>query len=120
MSNPISSPGDPLFYLHHTWLDKIWWDWQAQDLSSRLYDISGRNTQDPDQCFPPHPAPGQPCHTPPPRPELIANDGDPGNVTTLNHVLDMMGIIPNVTIEAVMDIGNPLMCYEYVEPEAEQ
>lgn len=43
MSNPISSPGDPIFYLHHTWLDKIWWDWQAQDLPRRLTEIEGRN-----------------------------------------------------------------------------
>jgi tyrosinase len=43
MLDPIASPGDPLFYLHHTWLDKIWWDWQALDLEKRLTDISGPN-----------------------------------------------------------------------------
>jgi tyrosinase len=43
MSNPISSPGDPLFYLHHTWLDKIWWDWQKQNLSVRLTEMGGPN-----------------------------------------------------------------------------
>lgn len=30
MLNGVSSPGDPLFYLHHTWLDKVFWDWQAR------------------------------------------------------------------------------------------
>lgn len=47
LANPVSSPGDPLFYLHHTWLDKVWWDWQAIDPKSRLYDIGGTNEQDP-------------------------------------------------------------------------
>jgi len=45
---------------------------------------------------------------------LLKRDGDPGNVTTLNHVLNMMGVIPNATIADVMDIGGPLLCFEYV------
>lgn len=43
MLNGVSSPGDPLFYLHHTWLDKIWADWQARDKAKRILDISGTN-----------------------------------------------------------------------------
>jgi tyrosinase len=43
-------------------------------------------------------------------------DGDPGNITTLNHVLNMYGNGPNRTIEEVMDIWNGVLCYEYVEP----
>ena len=43
MLNPISSPGDPLFYLHHAWLDQLWWFWQKDDLSRRLTDMGGRN-----------------------------------------------------------------------------
>lgn len=40
--------------------------------------------------------------------------GDPGNVTTLGHILNMGGIIPNRTILEVMDIRNRFLCYEYV------
>src|SRR5687767_3193593 len=47
MMNPISSPGDPLFYMHHTWLDKLWWDWQALDLDERLTAMGGSNTMNP-------------------------------------------------------------------------
>lgn len=147
MLNPISSPGDPLFYLHHTWLDKVWWDWQNLNISSRLYDISGRNVQDPNQKFPPGfpfppgngtgfpgfpfppgngtgfppfpfpPGNGSPGGSPFPRARLGKRDGDPGNVTTLDHVLNMFGVIPNTTIREVMDTRKGMLCYEYVEPD---
>ena len=41
VQNLASSPGDPLFYLHHAYIDKLWWEWQSRNLSTRLTDISG-------------------------------------------------------------------------------
>ncbi|MCJ1342432.1 hypothetical protein MMC31_000616 [Peltigera leucophlebia] len=41
MGDVYSSPGDPLFYLHHAQVDRIWAIWQAQDPSTRQYAISG-------------------------------------------------------------------------------
>ena len=29
MANPVFSPNDPLFWLHHAFIDKTWADWQA-------------------------------------------------------------------------------------------
>lgn len=56
----------------------------------------------------------------PPRPSHIPKptgaDGDPGTETTLTHVLNMYGNGPNRTIAEVMDIGNAILCYEYVDP----
>ena len=136
MMNPISSPGDPLFYLHHTYLDKLWHDWQTRYLPGSLTDITARNI--PDLCrlppmvnntaeFPfPRPPPPGPVQWPvPPTPdawcpppefefEFPEMVGDPGNMTTLGHVLSMKGIVPNVTVGEVMDIGGPFLCYEYV------
>lgn len=43
MGNGVSSPGDPLFWLHHTWLDKLLWDWQAKDRTKRTTTITGTN-----------------------------------------------------------------------------
>lgn len=41
-------------------------------------------------------------------------DGDPANVTTLNHNLWMLGLIPNTTVGEVMDLGGDLICAEYI------
>jgi tyrosinase len=47
MLNPYSSPADPLFYLHHGNLDRLWWQWQRVDRATRMFDISGPTTQRP-------------------------------------------------------------------------
>lgn len=131
MVDPIASPGDPIFYLHHTWLDKVFWEWQALDLPARLTDIGGRTVQGrPDfggggngtrppfewggppggsSWFPPPGAFIPPDWLPPQIPQ-----GNPGNETTLTQVLNMLGVIESATIADVMDIGGPLLCYEYV------
>ncbi|KAJ3071744.1 hypothetical protein HDU98_004875 [Podochytrium sp. JEL0797] len=38
--NPSFSPNDPLFYLHHVFVDKVWWRWQ-QSCPSYLTDYEG-------------------------------------------------------------------------------
>jgi len=43
MVNVQLSPGDPLFWLHHTWLDSLWWKWQSQNVQSRIKDMTGPN-----------------------------------------------------------------------------
>ena len=65
--------------------------------------MGGQNIQDPKHAFP---------DAPPNPPRL---DGDPGNTTTLDHVLNMSGIVPNITIRDVMDIRSGFLCYKYVE-----
>ncbi len=42
MVNTRLSAGDPLFYLHHAWIDRLWWNWQVKD-PARLLEIGGEN-----------------------------------------------------------------------------
>jgi hypothetical protein len=46
----ITSAGDPLFMMHHGFVDKMWFDWQSQN-KSRLTAIGGLNAQDPNLGF---------------------------------------------------------------------
>lgn len=36
MGNPVFSPNDPLFWLHHTFIDRVWSRWQANRLADQL------------------------------------------------------------------------------------
>jgi hypothetical protein len=33
----FTSPGDPLFYLHHGMIDRTWWIWQSLDKKTRYH-----------------------------------------------------------------------------------
>jgi tyrosinase len=106
MLDVAGSPGDPLFFLHHTYLDRIWWQWQQANLSSRLTDMDGRNVASDSYI-------AQNNFTYPTA-AILDYNGDPGNVTTLNHTLWMVGLIPNATVGDVMDLGGEVICAEYI------
>ncbi|KAH8887984.1 putative tyrosinase [Thozetella sp. PMI_491] len=39
-----TSPNDPLFWLHHSMIDRVWWMWQNQDVKTRSFQIDGTRT----------------------------------------------------------------------------
>src|SRR5512142_1472169 len=43
MVNVQLSPGDPLFWLHHGWIDSLWWKWQSQNVEARVMEMTGPN-----------------------------------------------------------------------------
>lgn len=44
MGNTLLSPGDPLFFLHHGFIDREWHKWQVADpTGKRLREIGGPN-----------------------------------------------------------------------------
>ncbi|RYP81275.1 hypothetical protein DL770_005941 [Monosporascus sp. CRB-9-2] len=125
MVNPLLSPGDPIFYLHHTYMDKLWWEWQSKELPKRLTEIGGNNTVSQPN-FPPGfnttIPPGSGPFTPPvfngsgpggldrtPNKAFTDYFNDGGNITTLNHTLWSAKILENATIADVMDIGGGLL-----------
>ena len=122
MRDALTSPADPIFYVHHSWVDKLWCDWQKSDPETRLYAISGPNYQSPEVGFPEYPgvmdeedatifgSPGEEIR----RLQQLGKNGDPGNETTLEHILTTLGVIPDATINDVMDTRGGYLCYEYV------
>ncbi|KAJ0168435.1 Tyrosinase [Colletotrichum tanaceti] len=106
MDDVSLSPADPLFFMHHTNLDRLWWEWQSKDVS-RLTDMSGRNVA----------VAGLLAQA---QPKILPVEafspyfGDNGNVTTLDHVLWMAGTAENITIGEVMDIKSDAICIEYL------
>ncbi|KDR79915.1 hypothetical protein GALMADRAFT_1169475 [Galerina marginata CBS 339.88] len=84
MSNFFSSPGDPLFFLHHANIDRIWWQWQQKD-AARLYEIAGPAT-------------------------LV----EPVHNVTLDYALVMGSLGPTLPIRDIMDISSKPSCYAYI------
>ncbi|CAG8948658.1 hypothetical protein HYFRA_00001778 [Hymenoscyphus fraxineus] len=40
----VTAPYDPIFFLHHTQLDRLWYQWQLLDPPTRIMRISGTST----------------------------------------------------------------------------
>ncbi|KFA76950.1 hypothetical protein S40288_05207 [Stachybotrys chartarum IBT 40288] len=38
----FTAPNDPIFYLHHSQLDRIWWLWQSRDKENRVKSYDGK------------------------------------------------------------------------------
>ena len=98
----FTAPYDPLFYLHHTQLDRLWWMWQRRKLPERLTDYGGRRSRKP-------------------------KPGD-DNVARLDDMMTYGGIfgMPDVQVKSMFDTeaargvatGDPvepdkLLCYRY-------
>ncbi|KAI1273109.1 hypothetical protein F5Y07DRAFT_411916 [Xylaria sp. FL0933] len=41
------APNDPIFWLHHVQLDRLWWLWQQEALQQRLYDYKQHKSEVP-------------------------------------------------------------------------
>ncbi|KAF6825134.1 amino acid transporter [Colletotrichum musicola] len=107
MRDHARSPADPIFWLHHANLDRLWWEWQVANLSTRLYATGGPNVAN-GQIF----IDAQPSILP--IEAFVPYFGDGGNVTTLDHVMWMPGLAENITVRDAMDIRGETMCIEYV------
>ncbi|MBW0462316.1 hypothetical protein O181_002031 [Austropuccinia psidii MF-1] len=38
------SPGEPMFWVHHSMIDRVWWIWQNQELDERIMQVAGTLT----------------------------------------------------------------------------
>ncbi|CAJ2507370.1 Uu.00g085560.m01.CDS01 [Anthostomella pinea] len=141
MVDTVASPGDPIFYMHYGFLDKLWADWQENDTSTRYTEIGGNNVLNFSYPFPSGhivDIEGLNITSELPR-TLPAYDGtnleailaaifgaarpadvpapktmgDPGSEVTLTHQLTSYGILPDLTIADIMDTKNSYLCYAY-------
>ncbi|KAH9477723.1 N-acetyl-6-hydroxytryptophan oxidase ivoB [Psilocybe cubensis] len=90
IADVYSSPGDPLFYLHHANLDRLWTKWQSAN-ASRLTDISG-----PVSKF------GPPF-----------GDAPNSQNVTLNFGINLGKLAPAITVGDVMNTQGNTLCYKY-------
>ncbi|KAF5704915.1 monophenol monooxygenase [Fusarium mundagurra] len=96
MGDMYSSPGDPIFWLHHTNVDRLWDNWQRQDWPVRKSDISGPDTQ---YAYPYN----------------FFGEKEYKNIT-LAYVMDFRNLLPDrryVTVEEAMDTRAQRLCYTY-------
>lgn len=99
MTDMYTSPLDPLFYLHHANVDRIWAQWQAAEPASRQFAV------------------GNPI-APRPNDALPRPDAPTGNVT-LDFQLSIHGT--NIEVGQILDTrgssapGHPngILCYRY-------
>lgn len=106
MADALLAPGDPIFFLHHANIDRMWWNWQSAGLPGRLTEIGRPNT--PSEEF------NSANSWSTPGPEWTATSGDNGPITTLNHVLWVANpLADNVTVASVMDLRSGSSCATY-------
>ncbi|PGH01133.1 hypothetical protein AJ79_08004 [Helicocarpus griseus UAMH5409] len=88
MGDLYTSPGDPIFHMHHANLDRLWWSWQMRDAEARLTDISG-------PIF------------------MMDYDNLQGGNVTLDFPLTLGVNAENITVRETMDIKGGYLCYDY-------
>ncbi|KAL6853090.1 hypothetical protein ACO1O0_007643 [Amphichorda felina] len=88
MGDLYASPTDPVFFLHHANLDRVWWSWQKRDLPNRLKDISG------------------PIY-------LMDYTNSQGGNVTLEFEMTMGVNAKNITVGDTMDIMGDTFCFTY-------
>lgn len=81
---PSSSPNEPLFFLHHVQIDRLWWLWQQENPQVRNAEFAGNKTQ--------------------------ARDSPAASV---DDVMPYRGLAPDITVSQALTTENSLMCYNY-------
>ncbi|KAF7533314.1 hypothetical protein G7054_g7197 [Neopestalotiopsis clavispora] len=83
MSFVSISPGDPVFFMHHGFVDHSYVLWQNADLTNRLYQVNG------------------------------CTDSACSAQLTTDYVLSSQGLRPDVTVNDVLDTQGGYLCYVY-------
>ncbi|KAF5240380.1 hypothetical protein FANTH_9640 [Fusarium anthophilum] len=85
---PNTSPNDPIFFLHHTQIDRLWYLWQQEDPKTRTMEFAGYKTQD-------------------------QFDGTKPPPASLDDTLLMNGLADDLKVKDLMTTQSSLLCYSY-------
>jgi tyrosinase len=91
MSDIYSSPGEPAFFLHHNYIDRLWCQWQQANPEVRFWQMNGNIVNQTEYV---EPATGW-------------------GTASLDYELSTYGMLPNVTIATVMNVQGGYLCCEY-------
>jgi len=79
----FTAPSDPVFFLHHTQLDRIWWKWQQIEPSTRFGMYKGK-----------------------------AAHGSKYEAT-LSDIIPMGGLAPDIKVSDILNTVSGMLCYRY-------
>ncbi|KAF5597589.1 Tyrosinase [Fusarium subglutinans] len=85
---PNTSPNDPIFFFHHTQIDRLWYLWQQEDPKTRTMEFAGYKTQDQFDETKPPPA-------------------------SLDDILLMNGLADDLKVKDLIGTQSSLLCYPY-------
>ncbi|KAI1335926.1 hypothetical protein F5Y15DRAFT_220817 [Xylariaceae sp. FL0016] len=90
----LTAPNDPVFFLHHAQVDRLWWLWQQRDPETRLREFHG------------------------PAQDFLTGHGGEGDASTsaeasATDMLPMAGLAPDRHVVDVMDTEGGFLCYVY-------
>lgn len=74
---------DPVFFLHHTQLDRLWWTWQTRDPEPRMWQYRGR----------------------------AGNYSS--ETASLDDILPMGGLAPDIPVSDIIKTEGDTLCYRY-------
>jgi tyrosinase len=86
--NTIYAP-DPVFYLHHTQVDRLWWLWQQQDLEARINQYEG------------------------PKNNMRIFKNMTQVEASLEDIVEMGGFADDILVRDLMSTQSDLLCYSY-------
>ncbi|OQD60729.1 hypothetical protein PENPOL_c021G06640 [Penicillium polonicum] len=79
----MTAANDPLFYVHHAQLDRLWWRWQQENSRVRLNEYEGKH--------------------------MFNSTGN----ATIGDILLFGGFAENIPVSKVMDTQGGILCYRY-------
>ncbi|CZR41691.1 uncharacterized protein FPRO_11281 [Fusarium proliferatum ET1] len=85
---PNTSPNDPIFFLHHAQIDRLWSLWQQEDPKTRTMEFAGYKTQD-------------------------QFDGTKPEPASLDDMLLMHGLADDLKFKDLMSTQSSFLCYSY-------